>query len=307
MDSLLKVEKLTKKFGDYKAVNEVSFVLHSGEILGLLGANGAGKTTVIQMLLSTLKPSSGSIEYFGKNFFEYRSEVLQKVAFASTYVKLPADLTIYENLTLYGKLYGITGTYLKEQIEKCLNIFGMWHLKDRKTGFLSAGETTRVMLAKAFISNPQIVLLDEPTAALDPDIAHEVRAFILKEQSERNLSILLTSHNMDEVTEVCDRVMVMQKGTIIAVDTPENLAATVATARLELTLNDTDIERVRYFAQENAIPAEITKHSIILEIDEYKVAEFLILLAQASIMYTNIVIEKPSLEDYFLSIVKKAR
>ncbi|MGC2310195.1 MAG: ABC transporter ATP-binding protein [Candidatus Babeliaceae bacterium] len=307
MNPLLKVENLTKQFGPYRAVDKVSFSLYPGEILGLLGANGAGKTTIIQMLLSTLKPTSGSIVYFDQNFFAHRSEILQKVSFASTYVKLPGDLTIYENLTLYGKLYGLSGPLLKERIERFLNTFGMWQVKDRKTVFLSAGETTRVMLAKAFLTDPQIVLLDEPTAALDPDIAHEVRAFILAQQKERKIGVLITSHNMDEVTQVCDRVMVMQKGVIIADDAPEKLAATVATARLEITLAESDITQVMNFALQKDLVAHALKHGVVIEIDEHQIADFLIKLAQAGIIYTHISIDKPSLEDYFLSIVKKAR
>lgn len=304
---VLKVENLVKSYEKFTAVNGVSFSVQAGEILGLLGPNGAGKTTIIQMLLSTLKPTSGVIEYFGKNFFTHRSEILNQVAFASTYVKLPGDLTVIENLTFYGKLYGLSAKPLKERIEKFLKFFGMWELRDRYTLYLSAGETTRVMLAKAFLVDPKVLLLDEPTAALDPDIAEYVRQFVLDQQRERNVAILFTSHNMDEVTQVCNRVLVLQKGTIIADDTPENLAASIATAHLELAIPDIYLKRAFEYSQREGYEARITKHSLYVEIDEHAIADFLLKLAHAGIKYTHISIEKPTLADYFLSLVKSTR
>ena len=219
-------------------VNAISFQLKKGEILGLLGPNGAGKTTTIQMLLGTLIPSfasscakapagtaiHGSITYFGKDFAKHRIESLKKIGYASGYDKLPARLTVIENLDIVGRIYGMTAQHRAQQIEKLLKFFRIWELRDRETGTLSAGQATRVMLAKAFIYDPEIVLLDEPTASLDPDVAHEVRQFILAQCKERGISILITSHNMDEVTELCDRVLVLKNGTIIADNTPEVLA-----------------------------------------------------------------------------------
>ena len=150
-------------------------------------------------------------------------------------MKLPAQLKVSENLHIYAQLYGLNKKERAYRIEKYLKIFGMWSIADKETGFLSAGQMTRVMLAKAFISNPKIILLDEPTASLDPDIAHDVRHFILEQQKETGLSILVTSHNMDEVTQICDRVLVLKKGEIIANNTPENLALSVSRARVVLT------------------------------------------------------------------------
>ena len=231
---VLKVDQLTKTFVSglwpfqkqqiHTAVNNISFQLKKGEILGFLGPNGAGKTTTIQMLLGTLTPSSGAITYFGVDFAKQRVLALKKIGYASGYDRLPARLTVIENLDIVGRIYNISEPQCKQQIEKLLHSFGIWDLRSRQTGTLSAGQATRVMLAKAFIANPEIVLLDEPTASLDPDVAHEVRQFILKQRQELQTAVLITSHNMDEVTELCDRVLVLKNGTIIADNTPELLA-----------------------------------------------------------------------------------
>lgn len=305
---VLVVDQLTKIFpakqkdqSPFVAVDHISFSLGSGEILGLLGPNGAGKTTTIQMLLSTLTPTSGSIRYFGKDFFTDRSAILQDVGFASTYVSLPAHLTVSENLMVHGRLYKLSGGKLQARIEKFLKAFGVWDLRSKESGGLSAGQKTRVMLAKAFISHPKIVLLDEPTAALDPDIAHEVRRFILNQQREEQVSVLFTSHNMDEVTTVCDRVLVLKNGTFIANNTPDALAASVSTTRVHLVVGDGLKRTVSYALAHNLIHS-IQDRAIAIEVDENNIAQLLTGLAHVGVSYSQIWIEKPSLEDYFLSI-----
>ena len=177
-------------------------------------------------------------------------------------------------------------------------------MADKETGVLSAGQMTRVMLAKAFISSPRIILLDEPTASLDPDIAHEVRAFILEQQKEEGVSLLVTSHNMDEVTQICNRVLVLKNGEIIANDTPQNLALSVSRARI--TLNTDTVEEIISFAQKHSLAFTTEGKSISLAVEEHEIAQFLIQLAQAGIGYQQISIDKPSLEDYFLSIARDA-
>jgi ABC-2 type transport system ATP-binding protein len=301
--AILTISNLTKKYHNYIAVNNVSFSINEGEIVGLLGANGAGKTTIIMMLLSTLKPSSGSIVYFGKDFSTHRSEILEKVSYASTYAKIPPRLTIEENLDIYARLYGLSSINRKEQIKKYLTFFGMWNIRDRETGALSAGQLTRVLLAKAFISSPKIVLLDEPTASLDPDIAQEVREFILQQQRDHNTSILLTSHNMDEVTEVCDRLLVLQNGSIIAQDTPEALAASISQSRVHLTVIDRS--RAIQFVEDQRLNYQINGSMIEITIHEQEIANLLDALALQGIKYTQISIDKPTLEDYFMHIVKQ--
>jgi ABC-2 type transport system ATP-binding protein len=235
-NSLLIVENLTKGFGGKQpvlAVNNLSFDLRQGEILGLLGPNGAGKTTTIKMLISTLKPTSGSITYFGKDFFKHRSESLQQIGFASTYTSLPPLLTVQENLDVYARMYGLKRIERQQRITELLDLFRLGELRHSRTTSLSAGQRTRVMLVRAFLGRPRLVLLDEPTASLDPEIAQEIRAFLLLQLEKHGVSILLTSHNMNEVTSMCDRVLFLKNGRNLALDTPENLAASIGSSSLE--------------------------------------------------------------------------
>ncbi len=307
MNSVLEVKNLFKKFSDdFIAVNGISFSIAPGEILGLLGPNGAGKTTTIQMLLGTMTPTSGEIIFFDKNFFKNRSWCLQHMAFASTYVRLPGRLTIYENLDIYGKLYGLKSQELKNNIERLLKTFQIWDLKDKECGALSAGQITRVMVVRAFLSNPKVILLDEPTASLDPDVAQDVRDFIIKQQKEENISILITSHNMDEVTQVCDRVLVLQNGKIIADNSPEQLAATVSNTTVKLLITKNLDTCVNYIKQKN-LNYNILNQFLEIEIDEHKVAVLLNDFAKSEVLYEQISINKPTLEDYFLQISKSSK
>ncbi len=311
--SVLKVSNLTKTFTSgmwpwskgniYTAVDSISFHLNQGEILGFLGPNGAGKTTTIQMLLGTLTPSSGSILYFNKDFTAHRIEALKKIGYASGYDKLPARLTVTENLDIIGRVYGLDSVQRNQQIEALLKFFRMWDMRNRQVGTLSAGQTTRIMLCKAFLANPDIVLLDEPTASLDPDVAHEVRQFILAQRKERNISVLITSHNMDEVTELCDRVLVLKNGVIFADNTPEQLAQSTSKVRVHLMISSNFNDALTYFTTEN-ICYHVNAHQVTIELDEYAIAPFLARLGERNIVYSQISIDKPSLEDYFLSIAK---
>ncbi len=310
---ILKVKGLSKVYTSgfwpfrvqqqHTVVNTISFTIKKGEILGLLGPNGAGKTTVIQMLLGTLLPSKGAITYFGVDFKQHRIAVLKRIGYASGYDKLASQLTIAENLDIVGRIYGIAQPLRQERIKELLTFFGIWHMKDYKTGVLSAGQSTRVLLAKAFIADPEIVLLDEPTAALDPDIAHEVRQFILRQCEEKAISVLITSHNMDEVTELCDRVLVLKKGIIIADNTPEELAQSTSKVKLHLTiLNKLDL--LLAYLQEGGLRYTIQGMNVTIELDELAVSQFLSVVSEMKVSYSHIFIDKPTLEDYFLSISK---
>jgi ABC-2 type transport system ATP-binding protein len=282
----------------YVAVDGISFELAPGEILGLLGPNGAGKTTTIQMLMSTLKPTSGSITYFGKDFFKYRSECLKHIVFASTYVSLPFMLTVEQNLEVFGRLFGVPHRDLIKRRDALLDRFGILEKKNVKVSSLSAGQVTRLMLVKAFMVKPKIVLLDEPTASLDPDVAQDVCQFVLEQRDKEGISVLFTSHNMTEVAEVCDRILFLQKGKIIADDDPEKLARSVSTCKVQLLVGD-GMKRTVKVAEHLKMPFEIN-------LDETQIASLLSSLAHEGVSYTNINIIQPTLEDYFLKKVEES-
>ncbi len=311
--TILCVKNLTKSFSSgfwsfkkqapFVAVDDISFELKAGEILGFLGPNGAGKTTTIQMLLGTLAPTKGDIEYFGVPFSQHQIACLKKIGYASGYDRLPARLSVLENLTVIGRIYDMDCALRTERIELLLTSFGIWDLRHRATGSLSAGQATRVMLAKAFIADPELVLLDEPTAALDPDVAHEVRQFILAQRKERGTSILITSHNMDEVTELCERVLVLKNGSIIANSSPEDLAKSISKVRIHLLISH-QLSNVLQYIQELKLVYTQQSSYIIIELDEQHIASFLSGLAERKVIYSSISIDKPTLEDYFLSVAK---
>lgn len=302
MASVLNVQNLTKITRPrYKAVDNISFDLKQGEILGFLGPNGAGKTTTIQMLLGTLTPTSGTVSYFGKDLNHGKSDILKYVSFASTYLRLPPTLTVYENLDVYGRLYSLNKAQRSANIEKYLRFFDMWGFKNRKVAGLSAGQMTRVMLAKAFLPEPKVVLLDEPTASLDPDVCAVVRAFVLEQQRSQGTSMIFTSHNMAEVEEVCDRVLVIKHGKIIADEKPEILAQSVSMTKVCFL----GIERDKFstFA-EGKFKFEFHPHETIAFIDEGQISWLLSSMAQTGISFSQVSINKPNLEDYFLHIAR---
>ena len=211
--SILHTKNLSKSFGHILAVDNLSLAVRKGEILGLLGANGAGKSTAMQMMLGLIKPSSGSIEIFEKNLEQHRIEILKRINFSSTYANLPTNLTVAQNLRVFARLYGVKRA--REKSEEMMRLFEIEHLKKRITGQLSSGESTRLNLCKAFLNDPELLLLDEPTASLDPDIADKVRTLINRLRHERNLSILYTSHNMRDIETICDRIIFLHRGSII--------------------------------------------------------------------------------------------
>ncbi len=221
MANAIEVKSLVKDFDGFKAVDELSFVAEEGKITGLLGPNGAGKTTTIQMLLDIITPTSGSISIFGKDFKDHREEILSKVNFSSPYVALPTNLTVLENLLTFARLYSVKKP--KEKIDELADFFEIRHLLNKITASLSTGQLTRVNLTKAFINNPKLLLLDEATASLDPDIADKTRKVLKKMQLEKGVTILYTSHNMAEIEELCDKVIFMNKGKVREEGTVEEL------------------------------------------------------------------------------------
>ena len=216
-------KNLNKKYDGVSAVKNLNFKINKGSIIGLLGPNGCGKTTTIGMMLGLIKPTLGNVFINEKNIDNEnnRTNILEKMNFISPYVELPKKLTVEENLKVYGNLYGVNN--LKEKIYNLMKELNLLDFKRRKTGELSSGQKNRVSLAKALINEPEILLLDEPTASLDPDVGDYIRAYIENFASKKNTTILLASHNMNEVERLCHEVMMMKNGEIIDRDTCKNL------------------------------------------------------------------------------------
>jgi len=222
-ENVIRVENLRKLFGTVAAVDGVAFAIERGTTVALLGANGAGKTTTLSMLLGLLLPTSGQIEMLGENMLTDRHRVLPRVNFSSPYVDLPHRLTVRENLVVYGHLYGVPR--LDARIGEVADMLAIGAMMDRAAGKLSAGQKTRVALAKAMLNAPEILLLDEPTASLDPDSADWVRAMLRDYQRAHGATLLLASHNMTEVERLCDRVLIMKAGRIVDEGSPDSLIA----------------------------------------------------------------------------------
>ncbi|MEK6815742.1 MAG: ABC transporter ATP-binding protein [Nitrospirota bacterium] len=227
----IEVRDLVKRYGDAPAVQGVSFAIRRGEIVGLLGPNGAGKTTILQTLLGTLTPTSGSVRFFGLDFAGNREAILARVNFSSTYVSLPYSLTVRENLGIFARLYGVSDP--ARRVQEVLERLDLADLADKWYSHLSSGQMTRVCLAKALINDPEVLLLDEPTASLDPDMADRVRKTLVGLRRDRNTTILVTSHNMREIEALCDRVLFLHAGRIIMEGPPKEIAARFGDADLE--------------------------------------------------------------------------
>jgi len=209
----ININNLSKKYKNTLAVNGINFKINRGSTIGLLGPNGCGKSTTIGMLLGLIKPTSGEIIINNQNVENNRTNLLQKMNFISPYIELPKKLTIEENLKVFGMMYCVEN--LESKIAKLIDKLNLSKFKKRKTGELSSGQKNRVSLAKALINDPEILLLDEPTASLDPDVADYVRSIIEDYASDNKKTILIASHNMNEVERLCDEVMMMKNGNII--------------------------------------------------------------------------------------------
>mgnify|MGYP001330348731 FL=1 len=231
----IQIKNLNKTYNNVLAVQNISFKINKGSIIGLLGPNGCGKTTTIGMMLGLIKPSSGSVFINGLNIENEsnRTKILEKVNFISPYVELPKKLTVEENLLIYGKLYGVSN--LKEKIINLMDDLNLINFRNRKTGELSSGQKNRVSLAKSLINEPEILLLDEPTASLDPDVGDYIRSYIESFASKKNTTILLASHNMNEVERLCNEVLMMKNGKIIDEGTCKSLIEKHGRKNLEET------------------------------------------------------------------------
>lgn len=221
MTNVLTVNSLYKQYGEMTAVDGISFQVARNEIVGLLGPNGAGKTTTLNMVLGVLEPTSGSIQIEGIDVAAERSKALQCTNFAAVYAPLPGNLTVYQNLRVFGLIYGVK--QLARRIERLLTDFDLERFRDTKAGVLSSGEQTRLCLAKAMLNQPHLLLLDEPTASLDPATAQDIRAMIREFANRGQCGVLWTSHNMYEVEDVCDRVLLLSRGKILLEGDPKTL------------------------------------------------------------------------------------
>jgi ABC-2 type transport system ATP-binding protein len=230
------VTGLTKRYGELLAVNDLSFALPAGTTTALLGANGAGKTTTIAMLLGLLEPSAGRITVLGEDMLKHRYRVLGRLNFSSPYVDLPARLTVRQNLRVYADLYGIPEAALR--LAELAADLDLIPFLDRPTGRLSAGQKTRVMLAKALINQPELLLLDEPTASLDPDTADVMRSYLETYQRRRRATVLLASHNMAEVERLCSNVLMLKAGRLVDQGSPAALLQRYGRATLEQVFLD---------------------------------------------------------------------
>lgn len=220
-EKILEVENLSKSYDSFQAVADISFFISKGEIVGLLGPNGAGKTTTINMVLGILEPTLGSVRIFGKEFKNHREEILARMNFAAVYAHLPGHLTVWQNLYIFGKLYGVPRVY--ERIDQVLAEFDLNEFRNTRSGFLSSGEQTRLTLAKSFLNNPQILLLDEPTASLDPHTSKIIREKLRTYVITTRAAILWTSHDMYEVEDVCNRALFISHGKILLEGNPKEL------------------------------------------------------------------------------------
>ena len=300
--AILEVKDLKKSFKQNSVIKGISFDMAEGEILGILGPNGAGKTTTLQMLLGILTPTSGAINVFGKDLFLHKSEILESMNFSSTYTDLPWRITVAENLTWTSWLYKIDDR--KKRLNKIKEIFRLDKIWHQPFGSLSAGQRTRVNLARSMVNFPKVLLLDEPTASLDPEVATYMREFFADQRTKFNTSIILTSHNMAEVEELCDRVIILKDGLVVGADSPANLAKKLEFShlRLRVTKNSAELDKLITLRKLESL---VDDKQYTITIKETLLPLFLYEVTKKNIGYTEISIDKPNLEDYFMKIARE--
>jgi ABC-2 type transport system ATP-binding protein len=309
MPNILEIKNLTKNFSSgifkpqkFLAVDNVSFELNQGQVLAFLGSNGSGKSTLMQMLLSTITPTSGSIKYFGKSLTTHRSEILKHVGFGSSYTKLPPNLLVKENMAIIGRLYGLTEKQAIQNSYELMEKLNSAHLFNKKNGVLSAGQSAIVQIVKALMIKPKIVVLDEPIAALDVEIAQQVRDLINQYNKDYGLTVIISSHNMAEIDHIIDRALIMKEGRLIANSTPSELIQKVKDAQIEIQTEQTnEFEKI---LQEKKINWHVIEGLHIFKINQNDVANFLEKLHENKIQVKQISIIKPTVDDY-LKIVNK--
>lgn len=301
--NILEVEDLVKNYGTFEAVKGISFVVPKGKVIGFLGPNGAGKSTTIQILLGITLPTKGSIRYFGRDFTKERMYCLQRINYTSAFNTLQYRITVMENLMVFAYLYGLKNP--KKKISELLSYFEIETLSNVPYKDLSTGQKTRVNLVKALLNDPEILLMDEPTASLDPDIADKTITLIERLKKERNLSILYTSHDMEEVTRVCDEVIFLNHGKIVAHDTPLGLTKRIQFAELRLMFDGNKKLVDTYLKKEKLKYSFSEKQRVVIETTEEKIPKIILGLSKEDISITDIEVKKPTLEDVFLNLSRK--
>jgi len=299
---ILQVENLVKKYGSFWAVDGISFCVPRGKVVGLLGPNGAGKTTTLQMLLGVTLKNGGIIKYFGKDFSRHQQYCLQRINFTSAFSTLVGRISAWENLLVFAGLYEINQPKKKiMQLAENLEIADLLSVPYQN---LSAGQKTRVNLVKSLLNDPELLLMDEPTASLDPDIADKTLSLIEDLKKSRNLAILYTSHDMEEVTRICDEVIFLDHGKIVAQDTPLNLTRSISGTQLQLTFNDSKDIIEHYLKACKYNYNFLSDHIVIIDVEVDLIPKILVGISKTDVEITDIEIRKPTLEDVFLRIAR---
>ncbi|HKC04571.1 MAG TPA: ABC transporter ATP-binding protein, partial [Patescibacteria group bacterium] len=289
--------------GSFRAVDGISFVVPKGKVIGFLGPNGAGKTTTIQMLLGITERSAGSINYFGQDFFTHKKESLQRINSASAFNTLLGRISVMENLIVFANLYQVKNS--KEKIMELIKHFEAEDLLPQRYWDLSSGQKTRVNLIKSLLNDPELLLMDEPTASLDPDITDKTLSLIEELKETRNLSILYTSHNMEEITRICDEVIFLDHGKIVAQDTPVNLTKRITGSELRLIFENKKETLENYLNQEKQKFSFENENTVVIDTTENLIPKLIFGLNKKGVKITDIEVEKPNLEDVFLEIARK--
>jgi ABC-2 type transport system ATP-binding protein len=301
--TVLEVEHLSKTYGAFTAVDAISFSLQKGQIVGLLGPNGAGKTTTIQMLVGITLPDGGTIRYFGVDLHTHREACLQRINFSSSYNMLQSRITVWENLIVFARLYRVAQPEAK--IKSMGAYFGITRLMDQRFMTLSAGQKTRVNLVKALLNDPEVILMDEPTASLDPDIADRTLTLIEDLRESRDLAIVYTSHQMDEVARICDQVIFLDRGRIVAQDTPEGLTRRIAGGtRIHVRVEGQPEAVVTALQPKFEDVALADGNVVVVTTQDHQVPRAIFDIGNTGVEVLDIDIRKPTLEDVFLQIAR---
>ncbi len=303
---VIQVNNLLKQFKNVVAVNGISFDISQGEIVGFLGPNGAGKTTTMHMLLGIVTPTEGSIHILGKDFRKHRGEILAQMNFSSAYIQFMSQLTIWENLYIFAKLYNIPTP--KKKIADMLDMMEISDMKNKLFSKLSSGQKTRVVLAKTLLNDPRILLLDEPTASLDPDIADKIRTILKQIHKEQGMTILYTSHNMAEIEELCERVIFLHKGNIIHEGTPQELTKVIPNYAIEVVLehHTNGMETFKKSFHQKDIK-ELSQGHFVITTEQENLPKALHTIMTNGLKVKDIDIHKPDLEDVFIKFSREMK